>query len=231
MNCPSRADETTDHQGWNQSPSALSADLTTRQDLNGIANSRAHRGHIIDPESSSKGALANGNDASVPSSTDAEEAGVRDESPTTSRSIGNALHARSNSALPDVATPSLRNRNGRSTDLLDKASKLVRTCGHVLVKYGKFVGPGFMISVAYIDPGNYSTDVSAGASAKFGLLFVVLMSNVFAIFLQSLCVKLGTVTGLSLAENCRAHLPRWLNIALYILAEAAIIATDIAEVS
>lgn len=56
------------------------------------------------------------------------------------------------------------------------------------------------------------------------------MSNVFAIFLQSLCVKLGTVTGMNLAENCRAHLPRWLNIVLYIFAESAIIATDIAEV-
>jgi metal iron transporter len=52
----------------------------------------------------------------------------------------------------------------------------------------------------------------------------------FAIFLQSLCIKLGTVTGLNLAENCKAHLPRWLNYTLYVFAEAAIIATDIAEV-
>ena len=57
------------------------------------------------------------------------------------------------------------------------------------------------------------------------------MSNFFAIFLQSLCIKLGTVTGLNLAENCRAHLPKWLNYFLYALIEAAIIATDIAEVS
>ena len=87
-----------------------------------------------------------------------------------------------------------------------------------------------MIAVAYIDPGNYSTDVAAGASKKFSLLFIVLMSNVFAIVLQSLAIRLGTVTGLNLAENCRAHLPRWLNIVLYILGECAIIATDIAEV-
>jgi NRAMP (natural resistance-associated macrophage protein)-like metal ion transporter len=53
----------------------------------------------------------------------------------------------------------------------------------------------------------------------------------FAIFLQSLCIKLGTVTGLNLAENCKAHLPRWLNYVLYAFAEAAIIATDIAEVT
>ena len=87
-----------------------------------------------------------------------------------------------------------------------------------------------MVSVAYIDPGNYSTDVAAGSTFRFRLLFIVLMSNLFAIFLQSLCIKLGTVTGLNLAEHCRAHLPRWLNITLYLFAEAAIIATDIAEV-
>ena len=59
---------------------------------------------------------------------------------------------------------------------------------------------------------------------------MVLVSNIFAIFLQSLCVKLGTVTGMNLAENCKAHLPKWLNYLLYVFAEAAIIATDIAEV-
>lgn len=101
----------------------------------------------------------------------------------------------------------------------------------VMKKFGKFIGPGFMVSVAYIDPGNYSTDVAAGASTRFKLLFIVLMSNVFAIVLQSLAVRLGTVTGLNLAEHCRAHLPRWLNFILYILGEGAIIATDIAEVS
>lgn len=100
----------------------------------------------------------------------------------------------------------------------------------ILVKYAKFVGPGFMVSVAYIDPGNYATDVAAGATYRFRLLFMILVSNIFAIFLQSLCVKLGSVTGMNLAENVKAHLPRWLNFVLYIFAEAAIIATDIAEV-
>jgi metal iron transporter len=56
------------------------------------------------------------------------------------------------------------------------------------------------------------------------------MSNIFAIFLQSLCIKLGSVTGMNLAENCKAHLPPWLNYVLYFFAESAIIATDIAEV-
>lgn len=81
-----------------------------------------------------------------------------------------------------------------------------------------------------VDPGNYATDIAAGASYRFRLLFIVLLSNLFAIFLQSLCIKLGTVTGLNLAEACRAFLPRWLNYVLYAMAEIAIIATDISEV-
>ena len=76
--------------------------------------------------------------------------------------------------------------------------------------------------MAYIDPGNYATDVAAGATYRFKLLFIVLMSNIFAIFLQSLCIKLGTVSGLNLAEACRAFLPKWMNYALYILAEGAV---------
>jgi metal iron transporter len=78
------------------------------------------------------------------------------------------------------------------------------------------------VSVAYIDPGNYSTDVAAGASYRFRLLFIVLMSNIFAIFLQSLCIKLGSVTGFNLAEACKEFLPKWLNIVLYLMAEAAV---------
>ena len=92
------------------------------------------------------------------------------------------------------------------------------------------VGPGLLISVAYIDPGNYATDVGAGAATRYSLLFIVLLSNLFAIFLQALCIKLGSVTGKNLAESCRENLPKWLTILLYLLAEAAIIATDIAEV-
>jgi len=67
-----------------------------------------------------------------------------------------------------------------------------------------------MIAAAYIDPGNYSTGVAAGATYRFKVL-IILMSNPFAIFLQSLCIKLGTVTSLDLAQHCRKHLLRWLN--------------------
>lgn len=100
----------------------------------------------------------------------------------------------------------------------------------VIKKYLRFVGPGLMISVAYMDPGNYSTDVSAGATKQFALLFIILLSNIIAIFLQSLCIKLGSVTGLDLSRACREHLPKWLNYILWIFAECAIIATDVAEV-
>ncbi|KAJ6259312.1 hypothetical protein Dda_6212 [Drechslerella dactyloides] len=98
------------------------------------------------------------------------------------------------------------------------------------IKYMKFMGPGFMISVSYMDPGNYATDVAAGAAFRFSHLFVILLANVLAIFLQSLCVKLGSVTGMDLAENCKHNFPRWLNYILYFFAESAIIATDMAEV-
>lgn len=112
----------------------------------------------------------------------------------------------------------------------DRVRLAISTLTKSVVKYAKFVGPGIMVSVAYMDPGNYSTAVSAGALYQYKLLFVVLISTLFAVFLQTLCVKLGSVTGLDLAQNCREHLPRWLCIAIYILAEIAIIATDLAEV-
>lgn len=100
----------------------------------------------------------------------------------------------------------------------------------VFFKYLKFIGPGLMVSVSYMDPGNYSTAVAAGSAHQYKLLAAVLFSNIMAAFLQILCTKLGAVTGLDLAQNCRKHLPRRINIAVYILAEISIIATDLAEV-
>ncbi|CAH2351575.1 manganese transporter Smf1p [[Candida] railenensis] len=100
----------------------------------------------------------------------------------------------------------------------------------MLKKYSRFIGPGLMVSVAYMDPGNYSTAVAAGSAYKYKLLFSILLSNCLAIFLQILSAKLGAVTGLDLAANCRANLPFKYNIIMYVLAELAIIATDLAEV-
>ncbi|SCW00722.1 LAFE_0C10506g1_1 [Lachancea fermentati] len=104
------------------------------------------------------------------------------------------------------------------------------TISQVLGKFCKFIGPGIMVSVAYMDPGNYSTSVSGGAQFRYELLFSIFISNIFAVILQCLCVKLGSVTGLDLAENCRRYLPRKWNLIIYVFAEIAIIATDLAEV-
>ncbi|KAH3900962.1 putative divalent metal ion transporter SMF3 SCDLUD_002424 [Saccharomycodes ludwigii] len=100
----------------------------------------------------------------------------------------------------------------------------------IIKKFILFVGPGVMVSVSYMDPGNTSMNVSSGAQYGYKLLFAIFFSNIFAIILQCLCVKLGIVTGKDLAENCREHLPRKLNYFIYVFAELAIIATDLAEV-
>lgn len=94
----------------------------------------------------------------------------------------------------------------------------------------RFIGPGLLVSCAYIDPGNYSTSTAAGAQYHYIHMFIILLSNVFAVVLQCLCIKLGTVTGRDLAENCKQHLPYWLNIVIYIMAELAVVFTDMAEV-
>ncbi|CAA93297.1 plasma membrane Nramp family manganese ion transmembrane transporter [Schizosaccharomyces pombe] len=131
-----------------------------------------------------------------------------------------------------------QNDTRRSTDLLleDKYgiqtgfSKYWKKCTYGIREYCKFIGPGFLIAVAYIDPGNYSTDLDAGSRFQYKLLFIVFLSNLFAVYLQSLCIRLGSVTGMDLARNCREHYNRYICWSFYVLAEIAIIATDIAEV-
>ncbi|KAK1774061.1 natural resistance-associated macrophage protein-domain-containing protein [Copromyces sp. CBS 386.78] len=102
--------------------------------------------------------------------------------------------------------------------------------GSNIWKFFKFLGPGAVISVAYVDPDNYQTAISAGAEFQYKLLFMVLLSNLIAIYIQSLCVKLGTVTGMDLAQMNRRWLPRWLDLSIYVVAEASIIATDLGQV-
>ncbi|EDK43043.1 hypothetical protein LELG_01221 [Lodderomyces elongisporus NRRL YB-4239] len=97
-------------------------------------------------------------------------------------------------------------------------------------KYLTFIGPGLVVSVSYLDPGNYSTSTSSGSMYQYKLCFIIFMANLFAVILQVLCVKLGTITGLDLAEMCRLHLSPKLNLFMYLCAEVAIIATDLAEV-
>ncbi|KAI9717175.1 MAG: hypothetical protein M1812_004923 [Candelaria pacifica] len=230
MNCPSRTDEDSDHPGWNQNPPALAADTTTCEDLNGIANTRLLRdGSKVSGSEEEAISDSDSSDHEPSPAAKLAKLGEVGQKDTPGSAKGYAIPASPIVNRSPEDAPTEREEDKRSRKL-DGPQGLLTSIGRVLTKFGKFVGPGFMISVAYIDPGNYSTDVAAGASYKFRLLFIVLLSNLFAIFLQSLCVKLGTVTGLNLAEHCRVHLPRWLNIALYLLAESAIIATDIAEV-
>ncbi len=95
---------------------------------------------------------------------------------------------------------------------------------------GAYIGPGLMVSVGYMDPGNWATDIAGGARFGYTLLSVILISNLFAIVLQHLSLKLGIATGLDLAEACRSHFSKPVVIVLWLLAEVAIAACDLAEV-
>ena len=99
-----------------------------------------------------------------------------------------------------------------------------------LRRFLAFAGPGYMISVGYMDPGNWATDIAGGARFGYTLLSVILLSNLMAILLQALAARLGIVTGRDLAQACRDSYPRPVNFALWLACEAAIIACDLAEV-
>lgn len=226
MNCPSRIDPIVSDER-NQNPDAFASKVTTGSNFGQIA--RLHYEYrLADVDSSGiepvksqrplamkenvcKGLTNRGEWAA------GKEYGARSTSPACDTHIPSPEEER------DLAVTTVPSRRPNWQQPFFKAASVLR-------RYAKFVGPGFMISVAYIDPGNYATDVAAGASYRFQLLFMILLSNIFAIFLQFLCIKLGSVTGLNLAEMSKAHFPRWLNYVLYFFAESAIIATDIAEV-
>jgi manganese transport protein len=93
-----------------------------------------------------------------------------------------------------------------------------------------FSGPGFLVAVGYMDPGNWATDLAGGAKFGYALLFVVMLSNFMAILLQHLCIKLGVATGRDLAQACRDHYSTPTVWFLWILCEIAIAACDLAEV-
>ena len=97
-------------------------------------------------------------------------------------------------------------------------------------KWLRFAGPGLLVSVGYMDPGNWATDIEAGSKFGYGLLFVVLLASLAAMLLQTLCVRLGIVAQKDLARACRDHYPPLLNRFLWVGAEIAIIACDLAEV-
>ena len=95
--------------------------------------------------------------------------------------------------------------------------------------YTVFVGPAVIASIAYVDPGNFATNIQAGAKYGYGLLWVVLLANLIAMLFQALSAKLGIVTGRNLAEMCRDHFPQPVVLAMWVVSEIAAMATDLAE--
>ena len=93
-----------------------------------------------------------------------------------------------------------------------------------------FAGPAYLVSVGYMDPGNWATDLAGGARFGYQLVWVLVMSNLMAVLLQTLAARLGVVTGKDLAQACRDYYPRALAMPLWILCEVAIVACDLAEV-
>jgi manganese transport protein len=101
---------------------------------------------------------------------------------------------------------------------------------HRLRRLFAFLGPAYLVSVGYMDPGNWATDLEGGARFGYALLWVLLMSNLMAVLLQTLAARLGVVTGYDLAQACRAEYSRPINAVLWVLAEVAIAACDLAEI-
>lgn len=97
-------------------------------------------------------------------------------------------------------------------------------------KFLAFAGPGYLVAVGYMDPGNWATDIAGGSMFGYSLLFVILLSNIMAMLLQSLAGKLGIVTGRDLAQACRDHYSKPVAMGLWVLCELAIAACDLAEV-
>ncbi|WP_158892550.1 MULTISPECIES: Nramp family divalent metal transporter [unclassified Pseudomonas] len=121
--------------------------------------------------------------------------------------------------------PSARPSLGRMN-----ASVPVPEGGSWLRRLLAFIGPGYMVSVGYMDPGNWATDLAGGSQFGYLLLSVILLSNLMAILLQALAARLGIATGLDLAQACRARYSRPVSLLLWIACEIAIIACDLAEV-
>src|SRR3954451_3417017 len=97
-------------------------------------------------------------------------------------------------------------------------------------RFFAFSGPAYLISVGYMDPGNWATDIAAGSRYGYRLLFVIMVSNLMAILLQNLAIKLGVVTGRDLAQACRDHFSLPVSFLLWAACEIAIAACDLAEI-
>jgi manganese transport protein len=123
------------------------------------------------------------------------------------------------------------NIDARSVSLSDVHRSVAVPAGTGMFKrLLAFAGPAYLVSVGYMDPGNWATDLEGGARFGYTLIWVLLMSNIMAVLLQTLSARLGIVTGRDLAQACREHFPAPVAFALWVLCEVAIAACDLAEV-
>lgn len=104
-----------------------------------------------------------------------------------------------------------------------------REDGRVLKRSSFFLGPAFISSVAYLDPGNFATNIQSGSQFGYKLLWVALLANLMAMLLQNMSAKLGIASGRNLPELCRDYCPKWLSVIMWIGSEIAAMATDVAE--
>src|SRR6185312_7518902 len=122
-------------------------------------------------------------------------------------------------------------RAAREPSLADVFGSIkTRPTGPMWRKLLAFLGPGYLVAVGYMDPGNWATSLAGGSKFGYALLSIALLSNIMAIILQALCARLGIATRRDLAQACRDAFPRWVSYPLWGLAELAICATDLAEV-
>ena len=124
-------------------------------------------------------------------------------------------------------------KNGQAQISLSEVHESVDTTSTsrpVWKRMFSFFGPAYLVSVGYMDPGNWATDLAGGSKFGYSLLWVLLMSNLMALLLQGLSARLGIVRGRDLAQANRETYPKYINLILYLLAEVAIAACDLAEV-
>jgi manganese transport protein len=121
-------------------------------------------------------------------------------------------------------------RRERGAPSLAEVNGSIPVSGSTWRKMAAFFGPGYLVAVGYMDPGNWATSLAGGSKFGYALLFIALLSNVMAIVLQALCARLAVATGRDLAQACRDAYPRSVGYGLWLLAELAIVATDLAEV-
>ena len=120
-------------------------------------------------------------------------------------------------------------RTGLDTVVITRAREALVGRRRGLAALVPFLGPAFIASVAYIDPGNFATDIQGGAQFGFRLLWIVVLANLCAMLVQALSAKIGVATGRNLPELCRAHFPLPVNYTLWVIAELAAMTTDVAE--